>query len=73
LEIYPAREKPIVGVTSTWLLEKLKIKNKRVLTKSQVLEEIKINRPEVLLTMGAGDIDALVEPIEKILKPENSN
>jgi UDP-N-acetylmuramate--alanine ligase len=38
-----------------------------VLSKAEVLEFVKEKRPEVLLTMGAGDIDALAEPLEKIL------
>ena len=67
LEIYPAREKPIEGVNSKWLLEKMKLKNKRLMSKTEVLEEIKTNKKEVVLTMGAGDIDSLVEPIESIL------
>jgi len=67
LDIYPAREKPIKGITSKWLLEKMKIKNKKVLSKDQVVEEVKKNRPEVLITMGAGDIDSLIDPLEKIL------
>lgn len=71
LEIYPAREKPIEGISSAWLLQKLKIKNKKVMSKEQVLDEMKQHPPELLLTMGAGDIDALVEPLEKILELKN--
>ena len=67
LDIYPAREKPIEGVTSQWLLSKMKITNKKVLAKQTLLEEIKHSKPEVLLTMGAGDIDLLVEELEHIL------
>ena len=68
LEIYPAREKPIEGVTSNWLLSKMKLKDKKVMTKQQVLDRVSGGAPEVLLTMGAGDIDSLIEPLEKILK-----
>ncbi|MDX2171682.1 MAG: UDP-N-acetylmuramate--L-alanine ligase [Bacteroidota bacterium] len=68
LEIYPAREKPIEGITSQMLIDKMKSKNKKVLTKNEALEFLKMNTPQVLLTMGAGDIDGLIEPIEKILK-----
>lgn len=67
LEIYPAREKPIEGVTSQWLLDKMKLKDKKLMSKEQVLEEIRLNKKEVLVTMGAGDIDSLIEPIEKTL------
>ncbi len=68
LEIYPAREKPIEGVSSQMLINKMKSKNKKVLSKNETLEFLKTNPPQVLLTMGAGDIDGLIEPIEKILK-----
>lgn len=68
LDIYPAREKPIEGITSEWLLSKMTLKNKKVLSKQDVIGELKINRPEVLLTMGAGDIDTLISPLELLLK-----
>ncbi len=68
LEIYPAREKPIAGVTSGWLLDKVKVANKKLMTKEELLAEIGRSPREVLLTMGAGDIDTLVEPIELLLK-----
>ncbi len=67
LEIYAAREKPLQGVTSQILLNKMKLINKKVLSKNNVLTFLKTNTPQVLLTMGAGDIDALIEPIENIL------
>jgi UDP-N-acetylmuramate--alanine ligase len=67
LEIYPARELPIPGVTSAMLLEKMKLANKMVLAKEDILDNLKTRKIEVLLTMGAGDIDQLVEPIEKML------
>jgi UDP-N-acetylmuramate--alanine ligase len=67
LDIYPAREKPIEGVTSQMLIGKMKLQNKKVLGKNEALEFLKSNKPQVLLTMGAGDIDGLIEPIEKIL------
>ncbi len=63
LEIYPAREKPIEGVTSTWLLSKMKLKDKKLMTKQQVLDKMKETLPEVLITMGAGDVDSLIEPL----------
>lgn len=72
LEIYPAREKPIEGVTSGWLLGKMKLKDKKVLSKMQVIEEITRDKREIILTMGAGDIDTLADPIEKILKGEKA-
>lgn len=67
LEIYPARELPVEGVNSKMLLEKINLKNKVLLSKDEVLKEIGERKPEVLLTLGAGDIDKMVEPIKKKL------
>jgi UDP-N-acetylmuramate--alanine ligase len=67
LEIYPAREKPIEGIDSGWLLAKMKLEQKQVLSKEALMGHMRILETDVLLTMGAGDIDTLVEPIEKIL------
>ncbi len=67
LEIYPAREMPIEGVTSQMLLSKMKSNNKHLVKKENILEFLK-NKPfEVLITLGAGDVDTLVEPIEELL------
>lgn len=68
LDIYPARELPIEGVTSTMLLEKMSATNRKLLSKPGVLDHIRNNEFDVILTMGAGDIDGLVTPIENILK-----
>ena len=67
LDIYPAREKPIEGVSSTALLEKISHNSKRLVTKAELPELLATLKPEVLLTLGAGDIDALVEPIRERL------
>lgn len=67
LDIYPAREKPIAGIDSEMLLRKMKSGNKRLLQKNEVVAYIKENKIEVLMTLGAGDIDTLVEPLEKAL------
>lgn len=66
LDIYPARELPIEGVSSQMILDKMKIKEKKILSKQEVLNYIENKQPEVLITLGAGDIDQLVEPIKKI-------
>ncbi|MGZ3931834.1 MAG: UDP-N-acetylmuramate--L-alanine ligase, partial [Bacteroidia bacterium] len=68
LDIYPAREKPIEGVSSGMLLAKMKSQHKRVIRKDQVVDYLRTNRPEVLMTLGAGDIDTLIAPIENLLK-----
>ncbi len=65
LDIYPAREKPIEGITSQALLEKVPMKNKQVCKKEDLLQVIEDIRPALLVTMGAGNIDRLVEPLEK--------
>jgi UDP-N-acetylmuramate--alanine ligase len=70
LDIYPARELPIEGVDSRWLLSKVSAKDKKLVTREGLLREMEKGKREVILTMGAGDIDTLVEPIELILKNE---
>ncbi len=65
LDIYPAREKPMPGITSSWLLDKIENPNKKVLKKAELIEEIKRQNPEILVTMGAGDIGLEVEKIKK--------
>lgn len=67
LEIYPAREKPIEGINSQMLLDKMKSKHKHLVQKENVLEFLKENNVEVLMTLGAGDIDTLIEPITQYL------
>jgi UDP-N-acetylmuramate--alanine ligase len=67
LPIYPARELPISGITSEMLLDKMNLKNKQLLQKTDLLNELKTRQPEVLLTMGAGDIDTMIEPIKSLL------
>ncbi len=67
LPIYPARELPMEGVTSEMILAKMKNKNSSVKTKEQLLQWIKENKREQLITAGAGDIDTLVEPIKKLI------
>jgi len=67
LEIYPARETPIKGVCSKMLLDKISMKNKTVIRKEDVIKHLEKKDFEVLLTLGAGDIDRLVEPITKLI------
>lgn len=71
LDIYPAREKPIVGIDSQWLLDKISNPTKKRVDKSQLLPLIRERVPEVLLTLGAGDIDREVEPIRQLLASLN--
>jgi UDP-N-acetylmuramate--alanine ligase len=69
LEIYPARELPMDGVTSALIYDQLTSGEKHLISKEQLLETIKgKNDIEVLVTIGAGDIDKYVEPIKQILE-----
>lgn len=63
LPIYPARETPLPGITSEWLLSLIGHPSKRVLAKEELLPYLRAHRPDVLLTIGAGDIDRLVKPL----------
>lgn len=65
LPIYPAREEPIEGVSSEILLEKITAINKHLFTKHEAVQKIIDLKPEVLLTLGAGDIDQLVKPLQE--------
>ena len=60
LDIYPARELPMEGVTSSIIFDKMEMGNKTLCTKSEVLDLLKIKQPELLVTVGAGDIDTLI-------------
>lgn len=68
LEIYPAREEPIPGITSDIIFKQVKIKNKVLIQKQELMEELKKRKPEVLITMGAGDIDRFIEPIIELFR-----
>lgn len=67
LDIYPARELPMEGVNSEMLLDGISVEKKMISSKERLIENIKACKPEVLLTIGAGDIDKLVQPIKNAL------
>jgi UDP-N-acetylmuramate--alanine ligase len=67
MEIYPARELPIEGVNSQMLLNKMKSNTKMICGKDELLNTIANKKVDVLLTMGAGDIDTFVEKIKNQL------
>ena len=71
LDIYPAREEPITGVDSEWLLGKMTKGNRKLISKEQILSEIKNQNPEILITMGAGDIGLEVVKIKKEMSYAN--
>lgn len=67
LDIYPAREIPIHGVTSTWLLEKITSRRKKLVTKDNLFKAISAEDNPILITMGAGDIEVEVDKLTKNL------
>lgn len=68
MEIYPAREDPIPGVSSSLIFDRVNLKEKVLVSREQVLRVIREQDPELLLTMGAGDIDQFVGPISHWIK-----
>ncbi len=70
LEIYPAREKPVEGITSRLIFNLVSLDNKILIEKEQLMHVMAERRPELLLTMGAGDIDQFVEPITNLYSNE---
>ena len=68
LDIYPARELPMEGVTSQMIADKMANPAHTILSKEGLLEYVRIRPLDMLITAGAGDIDKLVEPIKNILK-----
>ena len=67
LEIYPARELPIEGITSEWLLQMIRNEEKKLVTKQNLIDEILRSNPEVVVTIGAGDIGEEVKRIKEAL------
>ena len=67
LDIYPARELPMEGITSEWLLSKMTNLDKKVVQKSEVITEILKSDATVFVSIGAGDIGAMVTSIKKAL------
>ncbi len=68
LDIYPAREEPIEGVTSGMLLDRITLARKQLCSKERVLDCLRNLELEVLVTFGAGDIDRLLPAIEQMLR-----
>lgn len=66
LDIYPARELPIEGVTSSALLNKITSRDKMLCTKENLVSTVKTIDPELVMTMGAGDVDRFVPVLEKL-------
>jgi UDP-N-acetylmuramate--alanine ligase len=67
LDIYPARELPMEGVTSTWLLEKIENSSKKLISKNELIPAILASDATVIVTIGAGDLGELVPSIKKAI------
>lgn len=67
MDIYPARELPMEGITSEWLLGKMTNSNKKIVAKNDLLAQIKASDAPIIVTIGAGDIGEMVPSIKKIL------
>jgi UDP-N-acetylmuramate--alanine ligase len=72
LDIYPARELPIEGVTSEWLLTKMTNQNKKLLSKEDLIAAIRNSDSKIIVTIGAGDIGEMVKEIKKALLEKNN-
>jgi UDP-N-acetylmuramate--alanine ligase len=68
MPVYPAREEPIAGVGSEIIIRKMKSKNVQILTADRVVDAVRYEETDILLTIGAGDIDRLVRPFEEKIK-----
>lgn len=68
LDIYPAREEPIPGVTSKLIFDQVSISDKQMVNKADLLSVIEKGNYQVLLMIGAGDIDRLLVPVKEILE-----
>ncbi|WP_237274544.1 UDP-N-acetylmuramate--L-alanine ligase [Tenacibaculum ovolyticum] len=64
LDIYPARELPIEGVTSSWLLEKMSLDKKKLVVKEKISDEILKSESKIIAMLGAGDIGLLVDKVK---------
>jgi UDP-N-acetylmuramate--alanine ligase len=73
MDIYPAREEPIPGVTSDMLFKNITSSVKIRCNKEDVLQKLEDLEVEVLATVGAGDIDTFVKPIKDMLKKKFEN
>ena len=72
LDIYPARELPMEGITSEWLLSKMDNDNKKLVSKDELISEISKSDATIIVTIGAGDIGELVPKIKKELMQLNN-
>ena len=67
LDIYPARELPMQGITSTWLMSKMTNKKVKLVQKPDLINEILKSNKKIIVTIGAGDIGEMVSAIKSAL------
>ncbi|WP_405562489.1 UDP-N-acetylmuramate--L-alanine ligase [Polaribacter sp. Asnod6-C07] len=73
LDIYPAREEPIKGVTSEWLLNKIENSNKKLTQRIHLVKDIKNSASKIVVMLGAGDIGVMINEVaEQFLKPQEN-
>jgi len=68
MDIYPAREIPIPGVDASKIFDKVTLKEKTLVKNNELVNFIKDKNPELLVTIGAGDIDKFIEPLKEIME-----
>lgn len=73
LDIYPARELPMEGVTSSWLLEKMTLDTKKLISKEDLSDEILKSESKIITMLGAGDIGLLVDEVKETLEKKYIN
>lgn len=71
LDIYPARELPMEGITSQWLMDKMSNSNKKIVAKNDLIASIKASDARIIVTIGAGDLGELVPSIKNALNEIN--
>jgi UDP-N-acetylmuramate--alanine ligase len=72
LPIYPAREEPIEGIHSQWLFEKISMTDKHLIQPEEIFRCLERCPSDVLLTLGAGNIDRLVQPLKQLIERHNN-
>lgn len=64
MDIYPAREEPVPGVNSSLIFDQVKLKEKYLVSREQLMKVLLEQEPDLLVSMGAGDINQFVSPIK---------
>jgi UDP-N-acetylmuramate--alanine ligase len=67
MPIYPARELPIAGISSDAIREKMSLADVKIMSHAEVQTYFENHKPDVLLSIGAGDIDLIVQPLNELL------